>query len=120
MLLFRHRTEQVIKSPDVLSVIRDVPHLKELVFSLYKCQYRQFFEALGIACASLPPHTHTHTVLPTPLIGCICLRFMFVAAITPTIKRDRFMAPHFNYYLRELRIVAYTQVCSRSLHCAFV
>ncbi len=67
----------MIKSPDVLSVIRDVPHLKELVFSLYKCQYRQFFEAL--------------------------------AALTPAIKRDRFMAPHFNYYLRELRIVAYTQ-----------
>jgi len=68
---------KVVKSPDILSVIRDVDHLKDLVFALYKCQYGQFFTAL--------------------------------AAITPQIKRDRFLAPHINYYLRELRIVAYSQ-----------
>lgn len=80
---------KVIKSPDVLSVIRDVPHLRDVVFALYKCQYGQFFASL--------------------------------AAITPQIKRDRYLSLHFNYYLRELRIVAYTQVRAYergiALHC---
>jgi len=69
--------DKVVKSPDIYSVIADVPHLKELLLNLYKCQYRKFFEAL--------------------------------AAITPIIKRDRFLAPHINYFLREIRIVAYSQ-----------
>jgi len=69
--------DKVIKSPDVLSVIRDVPHLQDLAVNLHKCQYGAFFTSL--------------------------------AAITPIIKRDRFLAPHFNFYIRELRIVAYQQ-----------
>jgi len=69
--------DKIIKSPDVLSVIRDVPHLQDLAFSLYRCQYGQFFKSL--------------------------------AAITPIIKRDRLMSHHFNFYVRELRIVAYQQ-----------
>jgi len=68
---------KVIKSPEVLSVIGDIPHLRDLAFSLYKCQYRQFFQAL--------------------------------ADITPQLESDRFIAPHLNFYIREIRVVAYAQ-----------
>jgi 26S proteasome regulatory subunit N7 len=32
-----------------------------------------------------------------------------IAAITPTLKRDSYTSQHVNYYLREVRIVAYSQ-----------
>jgi len=35
--------------------------------------------------------------------------FAALVAITPAIKRDPFMAPHFAYYVRELRVLAYAQ-----------
>ena len=38
---------QVIHSSDVLSVIRDIPHLKKYTESFYNCEYRQFFEAFA-------------------------------------------------------------------------
>ena len=38
---------QVIHSSDVLSVIRDIPHLKKYAESFYNCEYRQFFEAFA-------------------------------------------------------------------------
>ena len=38
---------QIIHSSDVLSVIRDSPHLKKYAESFYNCEYRQFFEAFA-------------------------------------------------------------------------
>ena len=38
------RTE-VVHSPDILSVVREVPHLKPYLDSFYNCDYRQFFES---------------------------------------------------------------------------
>lgn len=38
---------QIIHSSDVLSVIRDIPHLKDYVESFYNCEYRKFFEAFA-------------------------------------------------------------------------
>jgi len=69
--------DKVIKSPEVFSVIGDIPNLKTLLFSLYECQYQQFFTAL--------------------------------AEISPQLRRDIYVAPHFNFFLREIRIVAYAQ-----------
>jgi len=37
--------KEIVHSPDVLSVIRDIPHLKKYVDSFYNCEYKQFFEA---------------------------------------------------------------------------
>ena len=39
--------KRVLDSPDVLTAIRDVPHLQEYVSSLYDCNYHLFFESLG-------------------------------------------------------------------------
>jgi len=69
--------DRVIKSPEVLTVIREMPQLQDLLMSLYKCQYQKFFVALS--------------------------------TISPQLKRDQYIASHFNYFLREIRIVAYRQ-----------
>jgi len=69
--------EKVINSPDILTVIRDIPNLRPFLFSLYECKYSQFFQSL--------------------------------AKIIDQVKRDPFFAPHAAYFLREIRIVAYTQ-----------
>jgi len=37
--------KEVIHSPDVLSCIRDIPHLKQFSESFYNCEYKTFFEA---------------------------------------------------------------------------
>jgi len=39
--------EKVIKSPEILEIIGDLPILKSFLFSLYKCQYNEFFTALA-------------------------------------------------------------------------
>jgi 26S proteasome regulatory subunit N7 len=37
----------IIHSSDVLSVIRDIPNLKQYVESFYNCEYRSFFESFA-------------------------------------------------------------------------
>lgn len=72
--------KEIIKSPEILSVIDDIPGLRQLLSSLYKCQYRDFFSALN--------------------------------TLMPELQRSRYLAPHLKYYLRELRVVAYSQFLS--------
>lgn len=69
--------EKVIKNPEILAVISDIPHLKSFSFALYHCRYGEFFQAL--------------------------------AGLTRLIKRDPYFAPHAGFFLREIRIVAYSQ-----------
>jgi len=38
---------KVIKSPEILEVIGDLPVVKSFLFSLYKCKYNEFFNALA-------------------------------------------------------------------------
>ena len=37
--------EEIIHSPDVLSVIREIPHLKQFAESFYSCEYKKFFQS---------------------------------------------------------------------------
>ena len=37
--------KDIIHSPDVLSVIRDIPHLKQFAESFYSCEYNKFFQS---------------------------------------------------------------------------
>lgn len=39
--------DQVVKAPEILQVIGEMPTLKSLLFSLYNCKYAQFFTALA-------------------------------------------------------------------------
>ena len=45
------RNCQVIDSPEVLSVIDVLPHLRPFLSSLYACQYAQFFQARAVVVA---------------------------------------------------------------------
>lgn len=40
-----HR-EQIVNNPDVLSVVDEIPGLRELAFSVYECAYARFFRAV--------------------------------------------------------------------------
>jgi len=39
--------DKVINSPEILTVIDDIPHLRTFVFALYECKYKDFFQALA-------------------------------------------------------------------------
>jgi 26S proteasome regulatory subunit N7 len=69
--------EKLIQSPDILSVIHDIPNCNVFLNSFHKCQYKEFFRSL--------------------------------VEVMDEISRDRYVSLHQNYYLREIRIVAYTQ-----------
>lgn len=59
-------------------MLHSLPDVKEYLFSLYNCQYAEFFVNL--------------------------------AKVEQLMKEDRYMATHFRYYVREMRISAYTQL----------
>jgi 26S proteasome regulatory subunit N7 len=69
--------KDVIHSPDILAVIRDIPYLRQFMESFYNSEYRSFFEAF--------------------------------VEIIEAIKRDVYLNTHANYYIKEMRLVAYTQ-----------
>lgn len=70
--------KKVIDSPDVLSVIEEIPHLGSLLNSFYNSEYKVFFQSL--------------------------------AAITETMKKDRYLSFSTGYFCREMRIRAYCQL----------
>ena len=55
-----------------------MPDVKEYLFSLYNCQYADFFINL--------------------------------TKVEQTMRQDRYLAAHYRYYVREMRILAYTQL----------
>lgn len=69
--------KNVVNSPDILSVIRDIDHLKKFLDSFYKCDYKNFFIAF--------------------------------VEIADRIKTDKFLSEHANYFIKEMRFVAFKQ-----------
>lgn len=69
--------KNVINSPDILAVIRDIDHLKKYSDSFYSCNYKAFFEAF--------------------------------VEIADRVKEDKFLEKHYNYFVKEMRLVAYKQ-----------
>lgn len=70
--------DKVVESPEVLSVVDTVPHLRALGASLHGCEYRAFFSALS-------------------------------SLAQRALRADRYLAPHFRHYMREVRVRAYLQ-----------
>lgn len=70
--------EKVVKGSEILEVLHNCRDMNNYLFSLFNCQYEEFFKNLA----------HVETML----------------------KRDRLLAPHYRYYVREMRILAYTQL----------
>ena len=67
--------KEVVHSPDILAVIRDIPFLRQFLESFYECDYRAFFESF--------------------------------VEISDAVKKDRFLQAHANYFIKEMRLVAY-------------
>ncbi|EJU05144.1 PCI-domain-containing protein [Dacryopinax primogenitus] len=71
--------KRIISSPEVNSVLPELPHLGDYFTSLYNCDYARFFRALA-------------DVEQTYLIP------------------SRILHPHTQYYVREMRVLAYSQL----------
>ncbi|KOX74011.1 26S proteasome non-ATPase regulatory subunit 6 [Melipona quadrifasciata] len=67
-----------IKGSEILEVLHSNPDVKDYLFSLYNCQYADFFKNL--------------------------------AHVEGLLRRDYLIFPHYRYYVREMRILAYTQL----------
>ncbi|XP_033104060.1 26S proteasome non-ATPase regulatory subunit 6-like [Anneissia japonica] len=70
--------KRVVKGAEILEVLHSLPEIRSYLFSLYKCQYREFFKCLS--------------------------------ALEPMLRNDRLMNVHYRYYVREIRILAYSQL----------
>jgi len=82
--------KDVIKGSEILEVLHQTPQVKQYLFSLYNCQYGEFFTALG--------------------------------KLEQIMKADRYLAPHYAYYVREMKVKAYAQLLEsyRSLTLAYM
>lgn len=82
--------KSVIKGSEILEVLHSNVDLKEYLFSLYECDYANFFKKLSW--------------------------------IENLMKRDRLFQPHYHYYVREMRILAYNQLLEsyRSLSLSYM
>lgn len=69
---------KVIRGSEIQEVLHSLPSVKQYLFSLYNCQYAEFFRAL----------TEVETAL----------------------RKDYLVHPHYRFYTREMRIIAYTQL----------
>merc|ERR1712015_73986 len=70
--------KDVIKGSEILEVLHQTPEVRHYLFSLYNCQYSDFFTALG--------------------------------KLEQIMKADRYLAPHYAYYVREIKVKAYAQL----------
>lgn len=79
-----------MRGSEILEVLHSLPDVKEYLFSLYNCQYADFF--------------------------------LNLAKVEQLMKEDRYLAAHFRFYVREMRILAYTQLLEsyRSLTLAYM
>ncbi|KAI4456689.1 26s protesome subunit 6 [Holotrichia oblita] len=70
--------DQVVKGSEILEVLHSEPFVKDYLFSLYNCQYADFFKNL--------------------------------AQVEDILRKDYLLHPHYRYYIREMRILAYSQL----------
>lgn len=70
--------DKVIKGSEIQEVLHGLPGVKKYLFSLYNCQYADFFKNL--------------------------------AEVEIELRNDFLAHPHYRFYVREMRILAYTQL----------
>jgi len=70
--------KEVIKGSEILEVLHQADDCKKYLFSLYNCQYSEFFQELG--------------------------------KLEQVLKADRYLYPHYAFYVREIKIKAYAQL----------
>ena len=55
----RELNEKVVKGSEILEVLHSCPEVKKYLFSLYDCQYAEFFQVSNILSVGL---SHAHTM----------------------------------------------------------
>jgi len=90
--------KKVLNAPEILEVSHEIPHLEDYMTALYNGEYAKFFTALGGYLDDLFRAFFKLT------LG------RFAAAIEQSLKLDRFLAAHYRFYVREMRIIAYAQL----------
>ncbi|EDV94648.1 26S proteasome non-ATPase regulatory subunit 6 [Drosophila grimshawi] len=70
--------EKVVKGSEIQEVLHGLPDVKQFLFSLFNCQYEQFYVNL--------------------------------AQVEKQLRSDYLVHPHYRYYVREMRILGYTQL----------
>ncbi|KAK7851335.1 26s proteasome non-atpase regulatory subunit 6 like protein [Quercus suber] len=113
--------DRVSLKQKLLTIIEKIPYLSDFLNSLYECQYKSFFEAFGKLRSNVAHNLiHINKMLReissfgfsawsdflqhSVLLGvCLC------AGLMEQIKLDRYLHPHFCYYMREVSTVVYSQ-----------
>ncbi|XP_068156869.1 26S proteasome non-ATPase regulatory subunit 6 [Drosophila tropicalis] len=70
--------DKVIKGSEIQEVLHGLPDVKQFLFSLYNCQYENFY--------------------------------VHLAGVEKQLRCDYLIHPHYRYYVREMRILGYTQL----------
>ncbi|KAG6915135.1 hypothetical protein DXG01_013099 [Tephrocybe rancida] len=104
--------KKVINAPEVNQVLPELPVLGELIKSLYDCHYDKFFVALG---TSFPPVVPSSPCIPfiSPFASSAPKADppLLAATLEQTLLLpSRVLAPHARFYVREMRIRAYSQL----------
>lgn len=88
---------QLIGAPEVNQVLPEIPLLADLIHNLYDSKYDKFFIALGTFFMKVNIDAYTDT----PNAATLEQTFLLPS---------RILAPHTRYYVREMRIIAYSQI----------
>ena len=130
---------KVVDAPEILTVIESIPHLSTYLNALYSCQYADFFKASKFSVArscqantliwhgsltclkvTLADFSFSRSLAKLAqqfsmglLLCSECDDSAFVqafAAIADQVREDIYLHRHLRYYVREVRVVAYSQV----------
>ena len=94
---------QVIKGAEILEVLHSLPAVRQYLFSLYECRYSVFFQSLGKETFCIGALCYSDASLIHMLLCAL-------ATVEQEMKKDWLFAPHYRYYVREMRIQAYSQL----------
>lgn len=103
--------DKIIKGSEILEVLHTNPDTKDYLFSLYNCHYADFFKNLGKLLDKKNPKRLSNPIskLSYPRFFSF-LFFSLTAQVEGLLRRDYLVFPHYRYYVREMRILAYTQL----------
>lgn len=90
-----------------MEVLHSLPSVRQYLFSLYECRYSIFFQSLGMELFFMYILVINIYIF---LVACNDPRLCVTALVEQEMKKDWLFAPHYRYYVREMRIQAYSQL----------
>lgn len=97
----------MIKGAEILEVLHSLPSVRQYLFSLYECRYSVFFQSLGKKSLSF---LKINVITCSHLFSIANVNLCALALVEQEMKKDWLFAPHYRYYVREMRIQAYSQL----------